>query len=182
MPYRLRISVVAAVFAAVSLFVPATSPVAAAGEKVAIIVGPVGTLTDSYRSKANKVADAATAAGATVVKAYSPEATWAKVKEAVAGANVILYFGHGNGYPNPYGSNELTDRSNGWGLNTKTTNGDKDSWSAGTLVYCGERALLGTLTSSDDSARPSGRHRAFCCRWSGCRAFRCDPHRFCRRR
>lgn len=153
MPYRLRISVVTALFAAVSLFVPAASPVAAAGEKVAIIVGPVGSLTDSYRSKANKVADTATAAGATVVKAYSPNATWTKVREAVDDADVIVYFGHGNGYPNPYGSNELTDRSNGWGLNTKTTNGDKDSWSAGTLVYCGERALLGTLTSSDDSAR-----------------------------
>jgi putative cell wall-binding protein len=153
LPYRLRISLVTAAFAAVSLFVPSPSPVAAAGEKVAVIVGPVGSLTDSYRSRANKVADAATAAGATVVKAYSPEATWAKVKDAVAGANVIVYFGHGNGYPNPYGSNELTDRSNGWGLNTKTTNGDADSWSAGTLVYCGERALLGTLTSSDDSAR-----------------------------
>ena len=36
------------------------------------------------------------------------------------GANVIVYFGHGNGYPNPYGANELTDRSNGWGLNTAT--------------------------------------------------------------
>jgi putative cell wall-binding protein len=153
LPYRLRVSFVTALFAAVSLLVPATSPVAAAGEKVAIIVGPVGSLTDQYRSSANKVATAATAAGATVVKAYSPEATWDKVKEAVANANVIVYFGHGNGYPNPYGSNELTDRSNGWGLNTKTTNGDQDSWSAGTMVYCGERALLGTLTSSDDAAR-----------------------------
>ena len=153
MPYRLRMSFITALFAAVSLFVPTPSPVAAAGEKVVIIVGPVGTLTDSYRSKANKVADAAAAAGATVVKVYSPNATWANVKTAVNGANVIVYFGHGNGYPNPYGSNELTDRSNGWGLNTKTTNGDKDSWSAGTLVYCGERALLGTLTSSDDTAR-----------------------------
>lgn len=125
----------------------------AAGEKVTIIVGPVGGLTDTYRSMADRVANAATAAGATVVKVYSPNATWGNVKAGVAGANVIVYFGHGNGYPNPYGSNELTDRSNGWGLNTSTSNGDADSWSAGTLVYCGERALLGTLTSSDDSAR-----------------------------
>ncbi|MBA2633827.1 MAG: cell wall-binding repeat-containing protein, partial [Chloroflexi bacterium] len=93
------------------------------------------------------------AAGATVAKAYSPNATWANVKAAVNGASVIVYFGHGNGFPNPYGANELTDRTNGWGLNTSTTNGDADSWSAGTLVYCGERVLLGTLTSSDDAAR-----------------------------
>src|SRR5687768_13795385 len=144
---------VAALTLAAAFMVAAPAPTSAAGGKVAIIVGPVGTLTNMYRSMADEVATAATAAGATVVKAYSPSATWANVKKAVNGAKVIVYFGHGNGYPNPYGSNELTDRSNGWGLNTKTTNGDADSWSAGTLVYCGERALLGTLTSADDAAR-----------------------------
>ena len=135
-----------------AIMVAAPSP-AAAATKVAIIVGPVGTLTANYRTWADEVAAAATADGATVAKAYSPNATWANVKAAVDGANVIVYFGHGNGYPNPYGANELTDRSNGWGLNTATTNGDADSWSAGTLVYCGERALLGTLTASDDAPR-----------------------------
>jgi len=130
------------------------APVAAAGEKVAIIVGPVGPLTDNYRSSADRVATAATAAGATVVKVYSPNATWPNVKQAVAGANVIVYFGHGNGSPNPYsGWNEATDRHNGWGLNTTTDNGDADSWTAGTLAYCGEKVLLGQLTSSDDSTR-----------------------------
>jgi len=157
LPYRPRVALVALLVAALAVIAPSTAPQPAAAavtpQKVAIIVGPVGSLTDLYRTSANKVATSAAAAGATVVKAYSPSATWAKVKEAVNGANVIVYFGHGNGYPNPYGANELTDRSNGWGLNTKTTNGDADSWSAGTLVYCGERALLGTLTSSDDSAR-----------------------------
>jgi putative cell wall-binding protein len=153
LPHRRAASLLSALTVAVALLLPLGAPVAAAGEKVAIIVGPVGDLTDSYRSKANKVAEAATAAGATVVKAYSPNATWTNVKTAVNDADVIVYFGHGNGFPNPYGSNELTDRSNGWGLNTKTTNGDKDSWSLGTLVYCGERALLGTLTSADDTAR-----------------------------
>jgi len=157
LPHRRTASLLSALTLAVSLLLPLGTPVAAAGEKVVIIVGPVGTLTDSYRSKANKVAEAATAAGATVVKVYSPNATWTNVKTAVNDADVIVYFGHGNGYPNPYGSNELTDRSNGWGLNTKTTNGDKDSWSLGTLVYCGERALLGTLTSADDTAPASTR-------------------------
>jgi putative cell wall-binding protein len=153
LPHRLRISLVTALFATVAVLGTPAQPAAAAGEKVAIIVGPVGSLTDQYRSMANKVASAATDAGATVVKAYSPNATWAKVKAAVDGADVIVYFGHGNGYPNPYGSNELTDRSNGWGLNTKTTNGDADSWSNGTLVYCGEKALLGTLASGDGAAQ-----------------------------
>ena len=154
MPYR-PVSLLLALAVAIGLVGATPAPAAAAAPKVAVIVGPVGSLSDMYRSMANEVATAATAAGATVVKAYSPNATWAQVKTAVAGANVIVYFGHGNGFPNPYGSNELTDRSNGWGLNTSTKTGDQDSWSAGTLVYCGERALLGTLTASDDAARTS---------------------------
>lgn len=154
MPVRVRASVIT-----VALFLAATStaglgaqPAAAGTAKVAIIVGPVGSLTNTYRSFANEVAADATAAGATVVKAYSPSATWANVRAAVAGANVVVYFGHGNGFPNPYSSTENTDRVNGWGLNRTTTNGDADSWSS-TMVYCGEKALLGTLTSGDGAAQ-----------------------------
>ena len=152
MPDRIRSALFAAVVLASAVLAASPAP-AAAAQKVAIIVGPVGGLTNNYRAWADEVAATATAAGATVAKAYSPDATWANVKAAVDGANVVVYFGHGNGYPNPYGANELTDRSNGWGLNTSTDNGDADGWSAGTLVYCGERALLGTLTSSDDAPR-----------------------------
>jgi hypothetical protein len=119
---------------------------AAVTQKVVIIVGPTGALTDNYRSKGDSIAAAAEAAGATAVKVYSPSATWANVKAAVNGANIVVYLGHGNGYPNPYGSTELTDRANGWGLNRTTTNGDGDNWGS-TMVYCGEKALLGTLTS-----------------------------------
>ena len=115
---------------------------------MAIIVGPTGAQTDSYRSSADAVASAATAAGATVVKVYSPNATWANVKNAVNGANIVVYMGHGSGYPNPYNTTETTGKTNGWGLNRTTTNGDGDNWSS-TMVYCGERALLGTLTSAD---------------------------------
>jgi hypothetical protein len=128
------------------------SPARAASAKVTIIVGPVGSMTDGYRRMADSTAAAATAAGATVVKVYSPGATWAAVKAAVANANVIVYFGHGNGYPNPYSTTENLDRVNGWGLNRTTTNGDGDNWST-TMVYCGERVLLGALTSADDAAR-----------------------------
>lgn len=153
MPYRFRVSVLTALFAAFALLGAPVQPAAAAGEKVAVIVGPVGSLSDTYRALADQVAAAASAAGATVAKAYSPSATWANVKSAVNGANVIVYLGHGNGYPNPYTiGHEYTDRTNGWGLNRTTTNGDADSWSS-TMVYCGEKALLGTLTSTDGAAQ-----------------------------
>ena len=141
--------------AGVLIPVPTTRPpavAAASGVKVAIIVGPVGSLTDNYRSRADQVAAAARAAGATVVKAYSPRATFARVLDAVRGANIIVYFGHGNGYPNPYSSTELTDRTNGWGLNRTTTHGDSDDWTR-TLVYCGQKALRGRLTASDGAAQ-----------------------------
>lgn len=124
------------------------SPAAAAGAKVVIIVGPTGAQTDSYRSAADGIAAGAQAAGANVVKVYSPNATWPNVKAAVEGANIVVYLGHGNGTPNPYSTLVLNDRHNGWGLNRTTTNGDSDNWST-TMVYCGEKALLGTLTASD---------------------------------
>ena len=131
----------------------ATAPVAAADPlKVVIIVGPTGALTDSYRQTGNSIANVATAAGAEVVKVYSPRATWKRVRNAVAGANVVLYLGHGNGFPNPYGSTELPDRHNGWGLNRTTEGGDSDNWST-KMVYCGEKAMLGTLTAADGAAQ-----------------------------
>jgi len=146
LPRRIRAGVIAILTVASS--VPAVAPVAAVvQQKVVIIVGPTGSLTDNYRAKGDTIAAAATAAGATAVKVYSPAATWANVKAAVNGANIVVYLGHGNGFPNPYNTTEPTDRDNGWGLNRTTTNGDGDNWGS-TMVYCGEKALLGTLTST----------------------------------
>jgi hypothetical protein len=146
LPHRIKLALIASLTIISSLMMAA--PVGAVTQKVVIIVGPTGALTDNYRSKGDSIAAAAVAAGATAVKVYSPNATWAKVKAAVAGANIVVYLGHGNGYPNPYNSGaEPTDRDNGWGLNRTTTNGDSDNWST-TMVYCGEQALLGTLTSA----------------------------------
>ena len=152
-------TLLAASLVAVATTTSAVAPptaTAASGVKVVIIVGPVGGLTDNYRARGDKVAAAAQAAGATVVKVYSPRATWSNVLDAVRDANIIVYFGHGNGFPNRYTSTELRDRTNGWGLNRTTANGDKDDWTR-TLVYCGEKALLGRIGSSDGAAQ-----RKFC--------------------
>jgi hypothetical protein len=137
----------------------AAAPVGAAvtPQKVVIIVGPTGGQTTDYRQRGDSYAATAAAAGATVVKVYSPTATWANVKAAVNGANIIIYLGHGNGFPNPYGTTELTDRHDGWGLNRTERSstdpyGDSDNWSQ-YMVYCGEKVLRGLLTPSDDSTR-----------------------------
>jgi hypothetical protein len=146
LPNRIRAALVATLTVVSSLMAAAPVGAVVTPQKLVIIVGPTGALTDNYRSKGDSIAAAAEAAGATAVKVYSPNATWANVKAAVNGANIVVYLGHGNGFPNPYNSTEPTDRDNGWGLNRTTTNGDSDNWST-TMVYCGEKALLGTLTS-----------------------------------
>ncbi len=144
---RLGAACLSALVLAAAVTAALPQPTSAAPKKVAVIVGPTGAQTDSYRDSADDVAAAATAAGATVVKVYSPNATWANVRNAVAGANIIVWMGHGSGYPNPYNATETPWKTNGWGLNRTTTNGDGDSWSS-TMVYCGEQALLGTLTAA----------------------------------
>ena len=145
--------IVAATALALALAAPFAAPTPAraasgSGFKVVLIVGPMGSQTSSNRQHANDMASKAAALGATVVKVYSPNATYAKVRAAVNGANIIVYWGHGSGYPNPYSSTLRADRANGWGLNTTTTHGDQDSWANHTLVYCGENALKGQLGSS----------------------------------
>lgn len=157
MPNRHKVALIASLTVISSLMAAAPMGAAVTPQKVVIIVGPTGAQTDSYRSKGDSIAATAVAAGATVVKVYSPKATWAKVKAAVNGANIVVYLGHGNGYPNPYGSSELIDRTNGWGLNRTERSstdpyGDADDWSK-YMVYCGEKAIRGTLTSSDGAAQ-----------------------------
>jgi hypothetical protein len=149
---RIRSSLIAAAVLATALVSPLAVRATATPPKVVIIVGPTGSGTTYNRTAGDALASAAAADGATVVKVYSPYATWANVRAAVNGANVIVYLGHGNGYPNPYSTSYYPDRVDGWGLNRTTTNGDGDNWST-TMVYCGEKALMGTLTSSDGAAQ-----------------------------
>jgi hypothetical protein len=105
--------------------------------RVAIIVGPVGSLTPTYLALAEAAATAAERHGATVGRAYSPHATAANVIAAVADANVIVYFGHGYGHPSPYGGLD-TSRQNGWGLQGPSARGTHDDGLNGYLQYFGE--------------------------------------------
>jgi hypothetical protein len=115
---------------------------AAASEplKVAVIVGPVGEeLTPVYLELAEAAALAAETRGATVARAYSPDATADRVLAAVEGAAIVVYLGHGVGSPNPYSAAPNPATANGWGLNGPRARGDHaDSWADGTLAYYGE--------------------------------------------
>jgi hypothetical protein len=130
-------TVVATLLATLSLATPARASTPA---KVAIIVGPVGAeLTPVYISLAEAAAAQAEKRGATVARAYSPDASAEKVLSAVEGANIVIYLGHGVGTPNPYSAAPNPATTNGWGLNGPNAIGtNADAWSDGTLAYYGE--------------------------------------------
>jgi hypothetical protein len=133
---RLLLAVLAALSLTATLGVP--SPAAAAAPtRVAIIVGPVGSLTPTYLHLAELAAAEAERHGATVARAYSPNATPANVLAAVDGAHVVIYFGHGYGHPSPYGGLN-TARQNGWALQGPRAHGTHGDSLNGELVYYGE--------------------------------------------
>ena len=132
---RLLRAALAALSLAAVLGLPATVH-AADPPRVAIIVGPVGSLTPTYLALAELAAVRAERHGATVARAYSPNATPANVLAAVADANVVIYFGHGYGHPSPYGGLNSA-KQNGWALQgpgARGTHGDV----AGQIAYYGE--------------------------------------------
>jgi hypothetical protein len=88
----------------------------AASIKVVIVVGPAGSATAEYRSSARTYANLARSYGASVTELYSPYATWAKVRPALQGAKLLIYLGHGNGWPSPYGPFQRYTKD-GLGLN-----------------------------------------------------------------
>ncbi len=94
-------------------------PVSAAAPvpKVVFVVGPTGKLTASFRRLADQAAEVAAHAGASVVKVYSPNATWAAASQALDGASIVVYLGHGNGWPSPYRDALYPPTQNGFGLN-----------------------------------------------------------------
>jgi flagellar hook assembly protein FlgD len=117
------IALVLAFVASLGLIVPSVS--AAAGDpKVVIIVGATHSATASYRADADVAYAEARKYTSNVVKVYSPNATWSKVKAAVVGASIVIYMGHGNGWPSPYTYDPLYTTKDGFGLNATAGDGD----------------------------------------------------------
>ena len=165
LPNPLQLAMTLAVgFALAATLILGSGPVraVATGQKVVVIVGPVGggSIQTNYLSKGEAIAVAAEALGATVVRVFSPNATYANVRAAVNGANIIVYIGHGSGYPNPYSATLQTAWNNGWGLNAiagvdaydPTGHGHTIGGSHPSMLYCGEAALEGKPKPSAVSA------------------------------
>ena len=60
-----------------------------------------------------------------VVTVYSPDATWPRVRDALAGASIVVYLGHGNGWPSRYSDVPRPRTQNGLGLNPVAGKGDR---------------------------------------------------------
>lgn len=139
----MRRSVVAVFVAAfvIGVIAPAASPTTTnAAEpqtvpKVVLVVGPSGAATDRYRAESRAAADLARTFTPDVTELYSPNATWPEVKDALQGASLVIYMGHGNGWPSRYRDELFGGTQNGFGLNA--TQGDGD----GTHQYFGESRI-----------------------------------------
>ena len=89
----------------------------AAEPRVVIIVGPTGSVTDDYRADGALAADEARRYTSQVVTVFSPDATWPAARAAMQGASIVVYIGHGNGWPSPYSSSLVPATQDGLGLN-----------------------------------------------------------------
>jgi len=132
---RLFLAALATLSLAATFPLPAAA--ATATPKVAIVVGPVGSLTPTYLHLAELAAATAEHHGALVARAYSPDATPGNVLAAVENADIVIYFGHGYGHPSPYGGLD-TARQNGWGLQGPQARGTHGDSLGGELAYYGE--------------------------------------------
>jgi hypothetical protein len=117
---RLRTPAVLAVLAAFSLGLAAPAGASAAPAhvpKVVVVVGPAGAATDHYRAAGDAAAETARRAGADVTEITSPNATWPAVRSALEDASLVVYLGHGNGWPSRYRPTLYPPTQNGLGLN-----------------------------------------------------------------
>ena len=131
--------------AALGTFVPSVAAAPAAAQpKVVIIVGATHAATARYRTYADAAYVEARKYTTNVVKVYSPYATWSKVKAATVGASVVIYMGHGNGWPSPYTYDPLYTTKDGFGLNATSGAGDYNN------KYYGE-PYVSTLDLADDA-------------------------------
>jgi flagellar hook assembly protein FlgD len=114
---------------------PGPAGAATADPKVVLVVGATHGTTSTYRSYMNVVAATAAKYTKNLVKVYSPNATWSKVKAAMQGASIVVYMGHGNGFPSPYSTTLNVYTQNGMGLNLTAGDGDSNT------KYYGEKLI-----------------------------------------
>ena len=122
-PLAIVVLALAGTFSALSNAPSAHAATARTPAKVVIVVGATHGTTPTYRKYADAAYAEAIKYTPNVVKVYSPNATWSRVKAAAVGASILIYFGHGNGWPSPYTYDPQYTTKDGMGLNADL-NGD----------------------------------------------------------
>ena len=110
----------------------------AARLKAVVIVGPSSGLQSSNLANGEYVAALAESYGMDVRRVFHPNATWSAVLANIQGASIVVYFGHGNGWPSPYAPFQ-TSTKDGFGLNP-TAGG-----SAYSVQYYGEGPIAANV-------------------------------------
>ena len=108
--------------------------------KAVFIVGPTNSLTQSNLTDAESLAEVAESYGMDVHRVFFPHATWANVLANIQGANLVVYMGHGYGWPSPYTKTLTESRQDGMGLNSY------DGSSSSTYTYYGANLLKQYVT------------------------------------
>jgi len=126
---------------------PGTAPAArhVPVPRVVIVVGPAGAATDGYRAQARDAAAVARRFSSDVTELYSPNATWPAVRVALQGASLVIYLGHGNGWPSPYSDTLRPLTQDGFGLNPRMGSGDTAH------QYFGESAIGSQIHLAPDA-------------------------------
>jgi hypothetical protein len=120
------------------------APSSRAAPKVVIIVGPAGSATAYYRRLADETANAAAKLTSNVVRVYSPDATWERVKAELQGASIVVYLGHGNGWPSRYHDKLFPSTEDGFGLNPNAGAADAHQ-------YFGESRIAAEIKLATDA-------------------------------
>ena len=106
-----------ALLIAVAAMVPGAALGATPAPRVVVVVGPVGEATGRYLARGEAAAREAERFTPNVVRVFTPDATWPAVKRAMQGASLVVYLGHGNGWPSQYRNELYPPTQNGFGLN-----------------------------------------------------------------
>jgi len=113
----LAIALALTAIAAAPLADPAAAPAqASSAPKAVVIVGPTGSSTAYFLDVGSRIADQAQAAGMDVRRIFHPRATAERVLANIQNAKLVVYLGHGNGWPSPYAPFQERTK-NGFGLN-----------------------------------------------------------------
>ena len=114
---------------------PAPAVAVAINPKVVLVVGATHGTTPQYRSYMEQTYQTVRRYTTNVVRVYSPNATWSAVRSALQGASIVVYMGHGNGFPSPYGTVLRPEVQDGMGLNATAGDGDYNN------KYYGEKYI-----------------------------------------